>query len=307
MDFSYNDYNYDTENGNGAFSFEDIGRREALKTTQALKDIDELLLAERIPTIDKADCDNTENILDNDELNFTHYRRYESNGYDAHSESVDQKEILSWQLGFSYLCVRGTGISIQKEKNSIINDDIYGDFYPVNATTNTNINTNDSSTEDIGVKIVNSSSSSSSVLKHEDINDATLCDLVIIGEKIKIATVNKDIDDNIDETNGIVDELIAINMIPNSHDNKLENEKSNNLDDFDPQNVRREEIVSLLLDAIWPEVVEILKPLIKKVINISKVNNIQYDDIKETQNKRNKQNMDDENNDMNVEEEYSSW
>ena len=71
-----------------------------------------------------------------------------------------------------------------------------------------------------------------------------------------------------------------------------------------PYFTRREEIVSLLLDAVWPEVVEVLRPLVGHVVKASRAANLTYDGADKTNNDNVCYEDEDE---MNSADGYASW
>ncbi len=96
--------------GNVGFSFAEIERNEASKSISALVDLDQKLYADSDPVIPIPVNDDRDAIIDG-------YRRYESFGYDAHNDAVEDSEILQWRRAFPYLQVVGTKIDISGHKS----------------------------------------------------------------------------------------------------------------------------------------------------------------------------------------------
>jgi hypothetical protein len=123
---------YEDSEVRGTFSFADIGRLEAVKTSDALLSIEEQLLIEPKPMIEN---DNNEMKVENDSdllISLANYPRYESNGYDAHSESVNEEEIEAWQRAFKYLLVKGERIN----ENLVVSRESFEESFIVDDNSN---------------------------------------------------------------------------------------------------------------------------------------------------------------------------
>ena len=242
------DYSDDDGQMGCVFSFENIGKMEAAKTLLALHDIEEQLAANCVPS--KVDASTTPlGSITGQDSPFEHYRRMESNGYDAHTESVDEREILSWQSAFSYLSLKGERLIASGTPGASKGTDDY--FFPA----------------PIDSKSGNLASSSS-------IHDGnSIQDLVIVGKKCYVPEVIK-LSSDVDISQGTLEELIAVHS-------GVATAGADDADTFDgdeisPCSSKRAEIVSLLLDALWPEVVEVLKPLVRRVVEVSRAEGLQY-------------------------------
>ena len=120
-------------------------------------------------------------------------------------------------------------------------------------------------------------------------------DLSIEGKKIIIPKVRKR---SVDYSHGALEELITVNVHPSTAAEKVAEECSS--DNLSPHSSKREEVISLLLDAVWPEVVEVLRPLVLRVVQVSHEIDLKYGD--------NLKNPDhDENDKMSVDDGYASW
>ena len=290
----------DEENGGGSFSFGEIARQEASRIGASLESVQDLL--HQPPTTDTVMVEDVEpaNVTEEDEddggfSGFHHYRRYESAGYDAHSDCVDLTEVLSWQSAFPYLRITGTQI-------------------PSSSSGNKSDTTNDSSDE--GIEFVLSSIvdlPANNRLTNDDMmvisahdTEPSLgggpCDLIIEGRKIVIGyggrgvgsgtrkheqntgtsaaavIVDDDHDhDHDDVMHGVLEEVITIDV----ESTALPRKKDDNVDNVSlppsPQTSKQEEIVSLLMDVVWPEVVETMRPLVCAVVKLSRERGITYE------------------------------
>jgi hypothetical protein len=242
----------DADQAGGVFSFENIGRMEAAKTSSALLQIENLLLQPNVQSIASGNNSASSALVVEEEMPFEHYRRIESEGYDAHCERVDMKEVLSWQSAFPYFAARGGKICPTHEPSAPIGH--LGDFFPTL--------TNNFEQKNAGSIIYGRTCTG--------IND-----LVVEGRKCNISERCNDRSE-VNITDGILEELIAVHV--SSDDPSAAHESEDNAVNLpSPHFARREEIVSLLLDALWPEVIEVCKPLVQKVVEVSRRENITYD------------------------------
>lgn len=247
------DFYCDGDQAGGVFSFENIGRMEAAKTSSALLQIESLLIEPPEQSIFSSENSASNATVLEDEMPFEHYRRIEAEGYDAHTDGVDAKEILSWQCAFPYFVARGEQInSIHKRA---VAPGVLGDFFPT-------------PTNNFGQQN-----------PAESLMDGRTCtgvnDLVVEGRKCYIFIRNDSSEVNI--ADGILEELIAVHLSPNDSPSAGDKNEDYETNLPSPHYARREEIVSLLLDALWPEVIEVCRPLVQKVVEVSRRENITYD------------------------------
>lgn len=239
-------YSDDEGQMNCVFSFENIGKIEAAKTLVALNEIEEQLTAKAVPSKVDASISPFGSATGQDSP-FEHYRRMESNGYDAHSESVNEKEVLSWQSAFTYLSLKGERLS----GNPVGSKETEECFL---------LTTSDCKSDDLA----------SSSSNHDGNN---VQDLVIIGKKCNVSQV-MELSSEVDVSHGTLEELIAVHShVPTD---TVDEAEAFDGDVISPRSSKRAEIVSLLLDALWPEVVEVLKPLVRRVVEVSKAEGLQY-------------------------------
>lgn len=268
----------DADQGGCVFSFENIGRLEAAKTACALLQIENLLQTTYDQSAASSDGSTSDATHMEDETPFEHYRRVESEGYDAHSERVDIKEVLSWQSAFPYLAANGE--QVKAIYTQVVPPKFHGDFHPT-------------LTNNIDQTCETGSATDSNLTTFSGINN-----LVVEGRQCSFSDRSND-NNAIDVTDGILEELIAINVTP--ADSPSTSDEGNYLEGNlpSPHSSRRDEIVSLLLDALWPEVIEVCRPLVKKVVEVSRRENITYD--------LGKRIVEDESDDNSVENGYASW
>ena len=244
----------------GAFSFEHIGRMEAIKTSEALQDIDNLLLIRvgRLNGIKTVEADEEESALG------SYYRHVESTGYDAHCERVDHKEIESWQTAFSYLEMKGHSIAIIGRSSETSTPNVHQDFsYNVDKVV------------DQPVETTNLEPSSRCAESYPFLSTSGLS---IDGNQITIPHIQSY---NQDYCHGNLEELIAVDVNPYSPEN-CNDAKESSTDDMSPYSSRKDEVISLLFHTLWPEIVNALKPLVSRVVQISVERSLKYENISKT-------------------------
>jgi hypothetical protein len=265
----------DADQAGGVFSFENIGRMEAAKTASALLQIEYLLLKPYNQSPLSGENSASSALVVEEEMPFEHYRRIESEGYDAHSERVDMKEVLSWQSAFPYFAAKGEQVCSIHEPAVPLG--LLGDFFPTL--------TNNFAQQYSAGSII----------------DGRTCtginDLVVDGRKCNIPSIDND-SHEVNIADGILEELIAVHVSPGD-DPSVANESEDNVENVpSPRFNRQQEIVSLLLDALWPEVIEVCKPLVQKIVEVSRRENVTYDKEKT---------IAEGENDDNSEGGYASW
>ena len=254
------DYSDDEDERGGAFSFEHIGRMEAIKTSEALQDIDNLLLIRvgRLHGVKVVEPDEEESAFG------IYYRHVESTGYDAHCERVDHKEIESWQTAFSYLEMKGHSIAITGRSSETPTHNVDQDFlYTVNKVV------------DQPIETTNLEPSSRCAGGYPFLSTSGLS---IEGNQIAIPHIPYN---NQDYCHGILEELIAVDVNPNSPENG-DDAKESSTDVMSPYTSRKDEIISLLFHTLWPEIVNALKPLVSRVVQISVERSLKYENISKT-------------------------
>ena len=105
---------------NTDFHFDDFCKQETLLMSEALEKINDKLYSPIKPsiqddTISESASKSTEN----------YYNRYRgSEGYSAHSDGVDDKEIIFWRSEFPYLRIEGKKLKFNYECISTTSDKI---------------------------------------------------------------------------------------------------------------------------------------------------------------------------------------
>ena len=254
------DFSDDEDERGGAFSFEHIGRMEAIKTSEALHDIDNLLLVKAAPTSRIKDVEE-----DEEKSAFgSYYRHVESTGYDAHCERVDHKEIESWQTAFSYFEMKGQSMVICEKNSGTSTPNADNEFF----------NRADR-VVDQSLKTTNLAQFSKCDESYQFLSTAGLS---IEGKQIIIPQIQSY---NQDYRHGNLEELIAVDISPHSEENGNDARESST-EDMSPYSSRKDEVISLLFDTLWPEIVNVLKPLVSRVVKISVERSLKYDNISKT-------------------------
>ncbi len=258
------------DNAGGVFSFGDIARQEATRISEALDAVQELLHQPQIEVIEEKEepTVTTEgDMSDEGGDGFAefrrHYRRYESAGYDAHSDCVDAAEVTSWQGAFPYLRIVGqripSHVSSSSSKATTQEADDVVEFIPA------------------AVKVgCNQSASTVDMLVASDSQSMTpgWCDLVVEGRRMVIGQDPPPgfIADEGD-VHGVLDELICIDV-----GSATDPSDARGGDDrpLSPTSSQHEEVMAILMDVVWPEVVDALQPLVREVVKLSRERGIVY-------------------------------
>jgi hypothetical protein len=228
--------------GDVGFTFDELERKEAEKSVLALIEIDRKLYQDTDPVVSHIEVD------DNDK-----YRRYESHGYEANYDVVEDKEILQWRRAFPYLQVVGTKISTPFIAES---SDV-----PIKKKTNTV--SMDNYLEDLGI------------LQFRD----SVNELSIVGKAIKSTSLTEldhafvvEDEGEYIARDGILEEIIDIDCISTDVSPKDftsgDEDKENSCPT--PVTTKRDEVINLLFATIWPDIVQTLGPFIQQVIDVTK-------------------------------------
>lgn len=245
------DSNYEVDNDVG-FTFDEIEKSEAQKSTAALLSLEQRLYSDIDPVIVSPvvqECDQ--------------YRRYESFGYDAHSDEVEDREILQWRRAFPYLQIVGTSIPVIASSSST----------PLVSFAN----------EPPSVCLDNYIDTFA-----DDGNREESPQFQIVGKQIQprqsepcsarassaVGTVYGDEEEDGEclAAEGVLEEIIAIHSDSSINDSTAQTDGPyTSTADKDslcatPGATQRDEVVSSLFAAIWPDVVQALRPLVEKVV-----------------------------------------
>ena len=255
------------------FSFGDIARQEATRISEALDAVQDLLHQPQIIEVTK---DNAESAVvtegdisdegDDGFAGFHHYRRYESAGYDAHSDCVDAAEVSSWQGAFPYFRIVGRGMpspqpasSSSKATTQDIDDMV--EFIPAAAESNPSIQSPNT------VEM--------SVVVDPEVTPGW-CDLIVEGRKMVIGQGPPPgliVDE--EDVQGVLEELICIDV--GSTDDASNRRNSDDDRPLSPSSSQQEEVMAILMDVVWPEVVDALLPLVREVVKLSRERGIVYE------------------------------
>jgi len=246
---------WDDEEGDGfgaVDGFARIALREAERTSEALISLEERLFSTRL---DEEQVPETENI----HMPADEFRRFESMGYSAHTDNVEEHEIRDWQRAFTYLRVEGKSCLSKSKQES-------GTF------------------DGEGVKFVHSSAVSqaaASVPMDDDVSSS----LVVVGRHIEpipiqTQTANQEEQEEVFASHGILEELLEVDCSPPEEaDSGAKAEAAEDIvggDPISPRAAQRSEVVSILADAVWPELIESLRPLVRKIVSESRAANLKY-------------------------------
>lgn len=239
-------------------TFANIEQQESKKTEGLLLEIDNRLFTE-VTLKGKSKPDIIEENDHGPGMNFRRFYDGPSVGYNAHTDTVEDEEIYDWQQSFTYL---------RPTVHSILPDSIPVQMYcpeSVNDTLET--------------------SAQESMM-------SSVPTLQVIGKSIPIRMIDADFSDDEDGVcsdiyivDGILDEMICEDKSALCHspfyDTQLHQAKrvlnAEFLECPSPTTSRRVEIMSSFIDAIWPDVVDSLQPLIRQVITASLESGLTYD------------------------------
>lgn len=234
-------FDEDCEDRGGAVSFADLERQEADRFARLLAEVDDRLYTPVAPASVVAPTDLTED---------DGVRRYYSEGYEANYEGVSDEEIRQWQQNsFSYLRVEGIGLKVRPADRSSLELSLKRD--------------EEENNEHVFEELDG--------LPSQDV------DLVICGRSIAppsgytFATPVEDY--------GSTEEYFAQHGILQEYFEYNDGEERNT-DKSDalhgPLESQKEEVLTSMMDAIWPDIVHALRPLISDVLTAARDNNIPY-------------------------------
>ena len=261
-----------------------LNQREVDKTALALSQLEEKLYG-GVSTVQEDEAPEVED----------EYRRFEAAGYSAHTDSVEAREIQDWQRAFPYLRVEGKSLTSKRQGPfDGSSDDIEGvQVVPMPADTSTRMDLqpplDDHPLQEGGsLAVVGSRCPISRVTRvpNDSEEGASECQ----GEEEEIFAQH-----------GILEELLLVDSRPSQHpesapapasalapvpalDPDHAHTQSQNKDfaaiissdPVSPHLARRAEVVSILADAVWPDLVAELRPLVQRVVRASRAVGLQY-------------------------------
>lgn len=225
----------DEDEGGLEWSFAAVEKEEALISFKALITTDEKLYNVR---------SSNENLNDHTfpETNDL-MRRFDSDGYEANFLGVSDNEIQQWQRAFPFLRISGT--KIQYPDTPFLQEDV--DKLEALMVENKNDNISTTIFDHISSRL-----------------PPDHCDLNVIGKKIKLQNLSESDKDYFNEellsSQGIIEELLVIHQDRN--DTLSEGNDNKN---FDPCESIKEEVLSMLTETVWPEIVDSLDPFISAI------------------------------------------
>lgn len=248
----FEDYEYSNE-----MTFAALEKAEAEKFTSSLLEIDK-----RLYTSIGSDSQVDKTVSDGD-----CFPKYYSEGYDANYEGVEDVELIQWQRGaFQYLRCEGKAMMLPT------------------VTKKDNMCTKPTHTQDISVDNDQHYIDELGCLPRADDG---IQNLAVIGKAMSIpkilipnernSTIEAAKDENDEEEiiaqHGILQEYVDYSGVCVA----AADDGSSESDTLNPPESNREEIVSSMMDAVWPDVVKAMKPFIYKVLVTAKENNIPYE------------------------------
>ena len=232
----------------GAVSFADLEAKEAQRFTRILSELESRLYtpveAQEVKKEAPVELDNT--------------RQYYSEGYDANYECVSDSEIRQWQKtslpSLAYLRVEGRGmrLPVSEESASAV---LFRD-------------------NDMDLNKDNFIEDLDTIGKLND--DLFICGKAIVapaGFKLNCNNTDPANDGEYFAVHGILQEYIEYSGEPHP-ENKEQAAVDCEQSMVDPQESQKVEVLSSMVDAIWPDIVQALKPLISDVLNAARNNNI---------------------------------
>lgn len=234
----------DNEPGEVGFSFADLEKREAAKLCHSLGQLDDRIYTEVGTVFPVTQGDNDDDLQ----------RNYYSEGYDANYEGVDDKELMQWQHAFSYIRVCGTATGVDNQTKDDAGDD------------NAHMGGVDPRDQHIVERV-------DEVCGLPDFNG-----LMIRGQRlISIHTAHSgaqlavEEDEEIIMSHGVLEEPLVVDATPDSL--PLEGTTE---DMVSAEASLRDQVVAEMVDAIWPDLVNAYKPLIRNVLIAAKEQGLPY-------------------------------
>lgn len=195
------------------------------------------------------------------------FRRFDATGYSAHTDSVEEHEIRDWKRAFPYLRVEGKGFGISASKVEDSNEGVQQVVLSCDgAKQNTDLQV--ISGDDAALQLVVTGSSIQPRVEGDKLR--------AMNDNTSAHSLQCDAEE-IFAIHGILEEIIEIDKSP--PDLTVESPRSENAalgDPISPIAAQQCELVSILIDALWPELVKELEPLVRKVVHRSRAAGLTY-------------------------------
>ena len=297
-------YGEDEDDGDGHGAFTGLGAlnlREESKTSEALQLMEARLYGET----DTAECGAGDEAPEVRE----EFRRFESTGYDAHTDHVEQHEFRDWQRAFPYLRVRGSACPMPAAAASAAA--VRSSGYDVDELAE-------------GVQFVPmpaasmlapaGASAEQEAEENAQIRLGDALELLIRGSRLEMQQPREhlggragqrmdvmmpdagegavqgegkgegeggsewvDGEEEIFAQDGVLEEWIEVNRCTEILDAEASEQEIIAGDPVSPDLARRAEVIAILTDAIWPECVDALRPLVERIVIESRKHNFVYD------------------------------
>ena len=265
-----------TDDGGGVMcGFEEIERSAAKGLEQALSKVEDALNEEPSVKVEAAgESGQGPEVTDMDP-----YRRFGENMYEAHVDRVEEKEIRQWQSAFPYYRVTGSGVNSQH----IGGEQEFDEGIVMIPRPNVGDAMNVVAPSPPPKEMLRGNSQYSRPNATLKTPEKSFSNLVVIGKQYEIHTIAiEEEGEGVDEQQGALEEILALDCSGEdiTADSSSSNSSSSNSKDIpiSPNACHREEVVAALTEAVWPECVEAMRPLIQRVVRVSRENNVVYEE-----------------------------
>jgi hypothetical protein len=283
--------------------FEEIERAATRNLGKALDDVESALYK---PPVEKgAEKPEVAVIGDGDMPgmpDYEEFRRFDANMYDAHTDIVEEKEILQWQSAFPFIRVEGTHYSSAQHD---LTDNDFGDGVVLVS------HHGDASQMNLASPVPPSAGDAQSLERFSRTFFSTPnsrknadgdVNFMVTGTKCALHMPSPAVDheeeeeEEVDLVEGELEEDIALDRgaEPTPATSDTESRERETPYDADkvisPYLCRKEEVLSILCDAVWPECVDTLRPLVERVVKVSRETGVSYyrnDDLLRRENQHN--------------------
>ena len=265
--------------GGGGLSFAALGRKEAESTGASLLALEARLYKAGVELGGEGE--------EEEEVGpaVDEFRRFESMGYEAHTDCVEESEIKSWRRKFHYLRIEGKAASINSlsssssTSSSSLEHGILGEEFERDSGL--------FSLKSTSEKKIENEKEQCSVPSPPFSKDDSFLSLVVTGQRVVLHTslleVGKEGEEEVILSEGVLEEIIDINCSSSSakkgnNDESKDTQKQQYLHSppVSPVACRRDEAITVLLEAVWPDCVDALAPLVSRLVAAAREANITY-------------------------------